>query len=317
VSYPFEDLDDSQFERLVVQCMRKLFGAGVQEFSAGPDGGKDARFQGTADLFPSAAAPWSGLVVGQAKHTAALNGHFSEPSFSGDAKTSVLSEEIERLKRLKAAGEIEYYILFSNRRLGGVVAPTLEQRVAAALGIAKSNVQFVGLERLNSLLHEYPDLIRLAKIDPVDGPLLPSSQDLAEVILAIADELALADGSQPPVRRVSYEEKNGLNDMSEEFAEELSRRYLGYTTKISDFLADPANDESRQRYEATVEDFQLKIISKRSSYQTFDDVFNYLVDTLVKRDPVLAGRGRAKLVRAMLFYMYYNCDIGRTPDAAS
>jgi hypothetical protein len=317
VSYAFEDLDDSQFERLVIQCMRKLFGAGVQEFAAGPDGGRDARFYGTAELFPSRAEPWSGLVVGQAKHTAAVNAHFSEPGFGGDTKSSVLSEEIERLEKLKAAGEIEYYILFSNRRLGGVVAPALEQRVADSLEIAKRNVHFAGLERLNDLLHEHPDVIRLAKIDPIDGPLLPSSQDLAEVILAIADELVLPDDSARPVRRVSYEDKNALNAMSPEFAEELSRRYLGYTTKIRDFLADPANDESRQRYEATVEDFQLKIIAKRASYQTFDDVFNYLVDTLVKRDPVLAGRGRAKLVRAMLFYMYYNCDIGRIPDAAS
>ena len=98
MGYPFEDLDDSAFERVVVQCMRKLFGPGVQGFAAGPDGGRDARFQGKADRFPSAASPWTGLTVGQAKHTAAVNAHFGEPGFSSAAKTSILSEEIGRLK---------------------------------------------------------------------------------------------------------------------------------------------------------------------------------------------------------------------------
>ena len=181
----------------------------------------------------------------------------------------------------------------------------------------KQNVHCVGLERLNELLVEYPDIIRLAKIDPIDGPLLPSSQDLADVILAIAQELEPATSEPSPTARVSFSEKNELNTMSKEFAEELSRRYLGYTKRIDAFLAAPENTEILARYEATVEDFQLKIIAKRASYQSFDDVFNYLVDTLVKRDPLLAGRGRARLVRVMLFYMYWHCDIGQQPDAAS
>jgi hypothetical protein len=58
MAYPFEDLDDSDFERLVVQCMRKLFVAGVQGFALGRDGGRDARLQGTAERFPSEASPW-------------------------------------------------------------------------------------------------------------------------------------------------------------------------------------------------------------------------------------------------------------------
>jgi hypothetical protein len=317
VSYPFEDLDDSQFERVVVQCMRKLFGVAVQGFGPGPDGGRDARFQGTAARFPSEASPWRGLTVGQAKHTAAVNGHFSEPRFGSDAKTSILSVEIGRLNKLKAKDELDFYILFSNRRLGGNVAPALEGRVAAEVGLDKQHVHFVGIERLNELLYEYPDIIRLAKIDPVDSPLLPTSQDLAEVILAIAHELGPREVEPRPVERLRYEEKNELNSMSDDFAEELSGRYLGYTTRIEEFLAAPENAEILERYEAAVEDFQLKIVAKRADYQSFDDVFNYLVDTLRKRDPILAGRGRVRLVRTMLFYMYWHCDMGKQPGAPS
>ena len=315
--YPYEDLDDSAFERLVVQCMRKLFGPGVQSFAAGPDGGRDARFQGTAERFPSAASPWSGLTVGQAKHTAAINAHYSDPDFSSTAPTSILSEEIKRLKKLKAADELDFYILFSNRRLGGVTGPRLEQRLATEVGLDKQNVQFLGVERLDDLLHEHSDILRLAKIDPVDNPLLPSSQDLAEVILAIAAQLAPAQAEPHPTQRISYAEKNELNAMSEEFAKELNKRCLPYTRKIEDFLAVPENAEVVARYDAAVEDFQLKIIARRADYQSFDDVFNHLVDMLVKRDSVLAGRGRARLVRIMLFYMYWHCDIGKHPDATS
>ncbi len=49
MGYHFEVLDDSQFERVVVQCMKKLVGAGVQSFSTGPGGGRDALFVGTAE----------------------------------------------------------------------------------------------------------------------------------------------------------------------------------------------------------------------------------------------------------------------------
>lgn len=317
MAFLFEDLDDSQFERLVVQCMRKLFGPGVQGFAAGADGGRDARFQGTAVAFPSPASPWIGLTVGQAKHTAAVNAHFGESDFSSDAGSSVLSQEIERLKKLKEDGELDHYILFSNRRLGGIAGPKLEARVAEEVGLDKADVHFAGVERLSELLSEHSDILRLARIDPIDGPLLPSSQDLAEVILAIAQELEPAKAERRPVARVSYNEKNELNSMSDGFAADLSRRYLGFTKRIEDFLAAPENAAILERYEATVEDFQLKIVAKRKDYQSFDDVFNYLVDILVKRDPLLQGHGRARLVRAMLFYMYWHCDIGEDPDASS
>jgi hypothetical protein len=55
---------------------------------------------------------------------------------------------------------------------------------------------------------------------------------LAEVILAIADELGPREVEPRPVERLRYEEKNELNSMSDDFAEELSdvcHRRLGRT----------------------------------------------------------------------------------------
>lgn len=318
VGYPYEDLDGRQLERIVVQCMKKLFGAGVQSFASGPDGGRDALFTGTAERFPSVAEPWTGTTIAQSKHTLATNAHFSDPDFSSDGASSVLSKEIVRIKKLVAANGVDNYILFSNRRLGGVTGPKLVARLAEATVIAKDRIFLAGIEYLDEMIREYPEIVTLADVDPIDGPLLVSSADLAEIILAIAEildpDVVSVDGAGV-VDRVSFSEKNSLNSMTEEFAAVLERRYLGYSAQIETFLADPANVDVRRRYEATVDDFQLKIVAKRRDHQSFDDVFNYLVDLLVKRDGVL-GRNRA-LVRAMLFYMYWHCDIGMSPDVAA
>lgn len=315
MSYPFEDLDDAQFERLVVQVMRKLFGAGVQSFATGPDGGRDARFHGTAERFPSQREPWTGITVGQAKHTNAINAHYGDRSFSGDSESSTISEELKRIKKLASAGEADNYILFSNRRLGGVVAPTITRRISEFAGIPPESVYLAGIEYLDDMLHEHPDLLRLAKIDPLDGPLLVSSYDLAEVILAMATQLSAPISPQdaPLVDRVEYDEKNRINGMSPAFAEEISGRYMSYTQQIDTFLANPGNREAVLRYTGAVEEFQLKILAHRQQHQSFDTLFNYLFDLLVGRDGILA-RNRTT-TRALLFYMYWHCDIGETPDA--
>jgi len=69
-------------------------------------------------------------------------------------------------------------------------------------------------------------------------------------------------------------------------------------------------------YESVVDEFELKIIAKRKDYQTFDDVMEYLVDLLFKRDPILRQHSHKRLTRAMLFYMYWNCDVGEVVDVA-
>ena len=46
-----------------------------------------------------------------------------------------------------------------------------------------------------------------------------------------------------------------------------------------------------------------------------DDMEIFIVDQLFNRDPTLSKH--RKLTRIMLFYMYWNCDIGEVEDAAS
>lgn len=315
MAFQYEDLDDSQFERLIVECARKLFGTGVQEFAAGPDGGRDARFEGTAEMFPSSNAPWEGITVFQAKHTIAINAHYADKDFSGDSASAVLTQEIPRIKKLVDEKEVDNYFLASNRRLGGVSAPRIKKRIAEETGLPSPRIYLVGIEYLDNMLHRHRDLLNLARIDPIDGPLVVSSFDLAEVMLAIAEQLQapLPEFDAAVVDRVSYDEKNDLNGMTPKFSQHLMRKYLVYADEIEDFLARPENALSLEYYRASVDEFQEKIIANRKDYQSFDKVFNHLADLLRSRNGILASN--AKLLKAVLFYMYWNCDIGEVVDA--
>ena len=69
--YRLYELNDDVFERLAAQICVMWLGPGVILFAPGKDGGRDARFCGTAQCFPSAADPIKGHCVVQAKHVAA------------------------------------------------------------------------------------------------------------------------------------------------------------------------------------------------------------------------------------------------------
>ena len=119
----------------------------------------------------------------------------------------------------------------------------------------------------------------------------------------------------PPTPRVTYEQKNALNNMSDKYAEEQRMRYLKETAQIQAFLAAPENLELLHLYESVVDELQLKIVAKRKDFQHFDNVMEYLVDLLFGRDPILRQRAHKRLTRALLFYMYWHCDIGETGHA--
>lgn len=320
MKFAYEDLGDDQFEQLVVCLCQHVLGISVQGFAKGPDGGRDAKFVGTAELFPSKAAPWVGTTIIQAKHTNGYNKNFSESDFfSKTAANSVLGKEIPRIKKLCAAKQLDHYMLFANRRLAGNAETEIREYIAAECAVPATSIYLCGVEQLETWLKRFPQAAKDADLDPVDSPLIVSPDDLAEVVQALARQI---DGvtvllDDPPTNRVTYEQKNALNNMSVEYAKAQRRKYLKETAQIRTFLAAPENLELLRMYESVVDEFQLKIIAKRKNYQTFDELMEYLVDLLFNRDPVLRQNAHKRLTRAMLFYMYWNCDIGEVDDAAT
>jgi hypothetical protein len=318
MKYAYEDLSDEQFETLVVLLCNRLLGIAVQGFATGPDGGRDGKFVGTAELFPSKAAPWVGTTIIQAKYTNGLNRIFSETDFyNPKAKKSVLGEELPRIKKLRENKNLDHYMLFSNRRLAGNAESEIRQYLADGSGISVGSIYLCGIEQLELWLKTFSDVPKIANLDPIDSPLIVSPDDLSEIVQALArqkEEISvLLD--KPPVPRVSYEDKNKINNMSVDYAKQFRQKYLKDTAQIRTFLAAPENIELQKMYESVVDEFQLKITSKRKNYQTFDEVMEYLFELLFARDPILRQHGNKKLTRAVLFYMYWNCDIGEVNDA--
>lgn len=320
MKFAYEDLSDDQFEVLIVLLCQRLLGIAVQGFAKGPDGGRDAKFVGTAELHPSKAAPWVGTVIVQAKHTNGYNRSFSELDFySTSSSNTVVGKELPRIKKLREAKQLDHYMLFANRRLTGNSETEIRDHIAAQCGVPASSIYLCGLEQLELWLKRFPEVALEANLDAVDSPLIVSPDDLAEVVQALARQkdglTALLD--DPPTVRVTYEEKNALNNMTAAYAKEQRRKYLKETAQIRSFLAAPENIELLRMYESVVDEFQLKILAKRKDYQTFDEVMEYLVDLLFSRDPVLRQHVHKRLTRAILFYMYWNCDIGEVDDAAA
>lgn len=319
MKFAYEDLSDAQFESLIVLLCQRLLGASVQRFAKGPDGGRDAKFIGTAEMYPSKTAPWRGTTIVQAKHTNGYNRSFSESDFfSRTAANTVLGKEIPRVKKLREAKQLDHYMLFANRRLAGNAENEIREYISTQCNIPASSISLCGLEQLEIWLKRFPEVAREADLDPVDSPLIVSPDDLAEVVQALAQQkdsiVAVLD--DPPTPRVTYEQKNALNKMSADYAKAQLRKYLKETAQIRNFLAAPENLDLLRMYESVVDEFQLKIIAKRKDYQTFDEVMEYLVDLLFNRDPVLRQHAHKRLTRAVLFYMYWNCDIGEVGDAA-
>lgn len=320
MKFAYEELSDEQFERLIVFVCQKLLGISVQGFAKGPDGGRDAKFVGTAEMHPSRAAPWVGTTIVQAKHTNGYNRNFSESDFfSTTASNTVLGKEIQRIKKLREAKQLDHYMLFANRRLAGNAESEIRKYLAEQCGLPETSIYLCGLEQLEIFLKAFPDMAIKANLDPIDSPLTVSPDDLAEVVQSLARQKdglsALLD--DPPTRRVPYQQKNELNNMSAQYAKAQRRKYLKETAQISAFLAAPENLQLLRMYESVVDEFQLKILAKRKNYQTFDEVMEYLIDLLFNRDPVLRQHAHKRLTRAILFYMYWNCDIGEVGDVAT
>lgn len=305
---PYHDLDDKRFEALTHAICIKLLGVGVQPFSSGPDGGRDARFHGTAERFPSQQEPLRGKFVVQAKHTEHPYAKFSDASFSSDADSSVLSEEIPRIRRLVEAEELDHYLLFSNRRLGGEIDAQIRGRIIGECGV--ETVELFSVERIDLLLKVFPDIHELVDLSELDSPLRVTPDDLATVILALREHGDVFEAARRPIDQVvreTFERKNEVNGLSREFAKMIVKDYMPYFQEVKDFLANPANASVLERYEESCAEFQDQLIANHDGIP-LDQLLVNMQRLLWQRDGDLGRNKRA--TKLIIYYMYWNCDIG-------
>jgi hypothetical protein len=302
MKYPLENLTDTEFEDLVALICEQILGMGTIVFSVGKDGGKDAKFSGKANNFPSKAEPWNGKIIIQAKHTQRYGASCSDSDF----KSIIKNEVIPAISKLVKNNEINYYLLFTNRKLSGIQDKKIED-----IFNEKTNIenQLIALERIQLWLKEIPNIAKTLNLNRLLLPLDFNENDLKKIILAFSKiGLKKSNLSEIPQSR-NIEKKNDINKLSKDYFNNAIKRNLPYFNQIKKFLENPINDNYLNKYQNTIDDINEEIIIHRDDYDKFEEFINYLYKKILNNTSDLDNN--RKLIRLFLHYMYYNCDIGK------
>jgi hypothetical protein len=304
--YRLYELNDDEFERLVVCICVRWLGPGVTPFAKGPDGGRDGKFQGTANCFPSEKEPISGHCVLQAKHIAAPDKSCSDRDFA-----RLLKKEHPKIKRLVKKGLCDHYIVFTNRKLTGGAD---EKLISAIVALGVKTAHIVGTEKLHLTLDDHVD-IRDSLPNRNDSiPFRFNPDDLVEVITALhaytgSEESKAFDSARDFGAVHIRDVKNKINGLSSDYYHELIvAGSMPHFSRIEDFLKNQRNRHLADLYHDAADELKQKILIHRFDFQTFDDVFAFLYEHIQQRRASLKGKRR--LISILLHYMYCNCEIG-------
>lgn len=308
MDYRLENLSEDDFEELVnVLCQKKL-GTGTVSFSKGKDGGRDGRFTGTANEYPSQSSKWSGKFIIQTKHTTDYNGSCSDKHFYGNL-TSLINSEIEKVKALKANNEIDNYLLFTNRK-------ETESRENAIRHIKKEVnlecIDIIGKETIHSWLSQHKEIVKQFGLDKFTMPFEFYDKDIRDLIVIFHDAIPdLVKGNNLTLDRPSIENKNQINNLDKSYYENIILPDLDrYEKQILDFLQNPINEEFTQFYEESSLELKRVIESNIEKFDDFKKVFDFLTKYIIEKEPEKLKKYR-NTIPAFFHFMYYNCDIGR------
>jgi hypothetical protein len=304
IKYPLHYQNEDDFENLVTLICKKILGEGVIPFAKGRDGGKDGRFNGKTNSFPSEKAPWDGKIIIQAKHTEKIQASCSDSDFN-----TIVGKEIDKIKILKSKGEIDYYLLFTNRKLTGGADSKIVKCIKDETGI-ENNV--IAEEKIQQYLVQYPDVVKMAGLNKLLLPLEFDDSDIRDVVLAIKDALKAEDISSPIIdfSKIELTQKNKLNNLSEVYFSDVIQSEFADFSRIESFLSDPINEEVKEGYEDAISDLNAKITIHRDKYNGFEEIIDDIYDKVISQSADTL-KGNKRLVRTLLHYMYCKCDIGK------
>lgn len=306
--YRLENLSEDEFENLVNTLCQRILGTGLVHFAKGKDGGRDGRFSGTANKFPSEKENWSGQFIIQAKHTTDYNASCSDKTFFGN-QTSIINGEIEKVKQLKANGEIECYLLFTNRKETGSREDAVKY-IKQQTGLEKVDIK--GKETIHSWLSQNKDIVKQFGLDKFNLPFDFYDADIREVIVIFHNAIPdLVQDETPNLERPHIQIKNQINNLDESYYENILLPDLDrYEKKILDFLQNPINSDYAKYYEETSVELKRVIETNREGFDNFKNVFDFLTRFLLDKEPDKLKKYR-NTIPAFFHFMYYNCDIGR------
>lgn len=311
MDYRLELLNDSDFENLINSLCQKILGIGSIIFAPGKDGGRDGQFSGTAQKFPSEIEPWSGKFIIQAKHTENPIASCSDRDFE-----RIIKDEIIKIIKLREAGEIDFYMLFTNRKYTGIKGEQLRNKIIADSGIKDAVI--IGKEQINNIyLTQNKDIVKIFKLDLHHIPFDFSDEEIKEIILTFKAQLpSIENEIKTEVEKMKYdfdkieiEKKNEKNILGHDYYQnEILSRSLVDFSKIQQFLDNPINEQLKDYYFDIAAELSQVITLKRDNFDAFEEIFFYIYKIVSNGDNKLNGSKRHILT--LLHYMYFECLIG-------
>lgn len=301
--YRLELLDEDSFEKLVVKVCQKILGIGVVSFTKGKDRGKDGRFEGKAECYPSKSDQWKGKFIIQAKHSTSPVSSCSDKDF-----ISLVNKEIEKIKILKANNQIDNYLLFTNRKYTGVKGEDLLQKIKTETGV--ENVSIIGKETLHTFIDN--DIVREFNLNRHHIPFDFSEEDIKEIILAFKKEMPNISDDISKMKsdfdRISIKQKNEKNKLGEDYYKEIILGdSLEYFNKIRVFLENPINEEIKEIYYGIASELNNLIAIRRKDFDAFEEIFVFIYQKICDGNKI-----PAKIhIYPLLHFMYFECLIGK------
>lgn len=308
MDYRLENLSEDDFEELINTLCQKKLGIGIVSFAKGKDGGRDGRFHGTANCYPSESNVWNGIFIIQAKHVTDYHASCSDNPFFSN-QTSIINKEIEKIKELKLKGEIDNYLLFTNRK-------ETESRENAVKHIKTEtgliNVDIIGKDTLHRWLSQSKEIVKQFRLDKLTMPFEFYEKDIRDVIVIFHDALPDMVDTEPLIlNRPNIETKNAINNLDKSYYENIIINDLNrYHSTILDFLENPINVEYAEYYTETAQELKRLIETNRENFDDFKKIFNFLTQYLLDKEPEKLKKYR-NIIPVFFHFMYYQCDIGR------
>lgn len=306
--FPLHDLSEAEFESLVVAICREILGVSVSSFARGPDGGKDAYFEGTASCFPSGDTA-SGKFVIQAKHSQSAVASCSESSF----KKTLLDKELPKVKRLHEKGQLTHYLLFTNRKKPAGADEHFANRVNAETGVA--NAWLRGLEDIERDLFAYPQIVRNAGLDRIRVPLDFAPEDYRDIIDGLYKHReAIESGFDSEHDFKDYpgfEGKNAINSLGADYSAHIRDDSMPHFDDIECFLKNPRNESLKGKYHVVANELKGQLIIHADQFESFEYALETIPQLIQERSPELQSFEKRRLLKIIIHYMYVNCEIGK------
>lgn len=145
-------LNPRSFEQLVQALSAKILGPGVAVFGDGPDGGREAAFQGQVP-YPSSSEKWSGYIVLQAKFAQRPHNDGRDATWLSVQLSKELQKFADKKRKLRKP---EYYVLVTNIRLSPLVGAG-----ASTTGKKAGTIRQGGREKVEQIFAEFKRKLRL------------------------------------------------------------------------------------------------------------------------------------------------------------